>query len=224
MISTSDLIRLPYTHDLTEGGIAYALHSLPYIYQRGRGSPYDRLRRVVASAAVELAFRRYLADQKIPFEVKSATPFTEHDRYDVLLGGRRCEIKSFLISHREQISQMRRNPQRILRAPALVASDQHAGDGHSHLDLYVFAFLSGLVTASQSDLQKVIETKQPYSLIHVIPEGWNRPVSWNPLGKLVLKSEAEESITIDMGGQDEGREMCSTIVEQIGRASCRERV
>src|ERR1041385_3161579 len=174
MISTSDLIRLPYTHDLTEGGIAYALHSLPYIYQRGRGSPYDRLRRVVASAAVELAFRRYLADQKIPFEVKSATPFTEHDRYDVSLGGRRCEIKSFLISHREQISQMRHNPQMVLRIPALVASDQHAGDGHSPLDLYLFAFLSGLVTASPSDLQKVMDTKQQYYLIHLMPETWSR--------------------------------------------------
>src|ERR1041384_1680320 len=91
MITSSDLIRLPYTRDLTEGGIAYALHSLPYIYNRSGGSPYDRLRRVVAGAVVELAFRRYLAEQKIPFEVKEAAPFTERDRYDVSLGGRRCD-------------------------------------------------------------------------------------------------------------------------------------
>ena len=50
------------------------------------GSPYDRLRRIVAGAAVELAFRRYLSEQNIPFDVKGALPFTEHQRYDVTLG------------------------------------------------------------------------------------------------------------------------------------------
>ncbi len=213
MISSSDILHLPYTHDLTEGGIAYALRSLPYIYNRIGASPYDRLRRLVAGAAVELAFRRCLSEQNIPFDVKSAAPFTEHDRYDVWLGGRRCEIKSFLISHRDQISEMRRNPQIVLRAPALVASDQHAGDGHSPHDLYLFAFLLGLITGAQNDLKKVIEAQQPTYLVHVMPETWNRPSQWNPLGRLVLKSEAEASVTIEIGGQDEGREMRSCTVE-----------
>src|SRR5688500_1576462 len=128
MISPSDLLHLPYTRDLTEGGIAYALHSLPYMHHRAGSSPYDRLRRVVAGAAVELAFRRYLSEQNIPFEVEGARPLTDADRYDRLLGGRRCEIKSCLISHDDQISELRRNPQVVLKAPALVASDQHAGD------------------------------------------------------------------------------------------------
>jgi hypothetical protein len=167
----------------------------------------------VAQAAVELAFRRCLSDQSIPFEVRGATPFTEPDRYDVLLGGRRCAVKTFLINHRDQISQIKRNPQVILGAPALVASDLHAGDGHAPHDLYLFAFLCGLVAASQSDLQKVIETKQPYYFVHVMPESWNRPSKWNPLGKLILKSEAEEEITLEIGGQAEGREMRSCEVE-----------
>jgi hypothetical protein len=213
MISPADLLHLPYTRDLTEGGIAYALRSIPYIRHRAGSSLYDRLRRVVAGAAVELAFRRYLSEHNIPFEVKGAPPFTDHDRYDVSLGGRRCEIKSFLISHHDQISEIRRNPQVVLKAPAMVASDQHAGDGHSPRDLYFFAFLSGLVAASQTDLQKVIEAKQPHYLVHIMPEAWNRPTSWNPLGRLVLKSEAEENVTIEIGGQDAGREMLSSTVE-----------
>ena len=110
MLSSADLIHLPYTRDLTEGGIAYAIRSLPYTYNRMGGSPYDRLRRIVAGVAVELAFRRYLSEQEIPFDVKGATPFTEPDRYDVSLGGRRCDIKSFLITHREQISEMKHSP------------------------------------------------------------------------------------------------------------------
>jgi hypothetical protein len=177
------------------------------------GSPYDRLRRIVAGVAVELAFRRYLAEQNIPFDVKGATPFTEPDRYDVSLGGRRCDIKSFLITYREQISEMKRNPQVVLGAPALVPSDQNAAEGHSDNDIYLFAFLPGLVAASQGDLKKAVAADQPHYLIHAMPEGWMRPGGWNPLGALVLKSESAEAQVVEIGGQDGGREMRSVTVE-----------
>jgi hypothetical protein len=213
MLSSSGFIHLPYTSDLTEGGIAYAIHSLPYTYNRMGGSPYDRLRRIVAGVAVELAFRRYLSEQDIPFDVKGATPFTDPDRYDVLLGGRRCDIKSFLITYREQISEMKRNPEVVLKAPALVPSDQNAGEGHSDKDIYLFAFLSGLIAASQDDFGKAIYKDQPYYLIHAMPDSWVRPAEWNPLGALVLKSESEETQVIEIGGQDEGREMRTSLVE-----------
>ena len=213
MLTASDLIHLPYTRDLTEGGIAYALHALPHRYHRIGSSPYEPLRRLVAGAMVELAFRRYLSEQNISFEVKGAAPFTEPDRYDVMLAGQRCDLKSFLISHRDQIAEMQRNPQTVLRAPALVPSDLHAGEGHGGHDLYLFAFLSGLVTLSQSDLGKVIETRQPYYLLHVMPEAWKRPSKWSPLGKLALKSEAEEKVMIEIGGQAAGRELRSCTLE-----------
>ena len=213
MLSASDLIHIPYTRDLTEGGIAYALHSLPYAYHRIGDSGYESLRHMVVSAAVQLAFRRYLSEQNIPFEVQGAAPFTEHKRHDVLLNGRRCAIQPFLISQRDQIAALQHDPQVLLGAPALVASDQHAWEGHSPLDLYLFAFLAGLVTVSKNDLQKVIEAREPHYLVHVMPETWNRPMKWNPLGRLVLKSESEETQTLEIGGQDEGGAMRSYTVE-----------
>lgn len=213
MLNATDFIRLPYTQDLTEGGIAYAVRSLPYTYNRMGGSSNDRLRRIVAGVAVELAFRRYLAEQNIPFDVKGATPFTDPDRYDVSIGGRRCDLKSYLITHREQISEMKRNPLSILAAPALVPSDQNAADGHADHDIYLFAFLSGLIAASQADLKKAIALNQPFYLIHAMPEGWARPLQWNPLGRLAVKSEAEAPITLEIGGQDAGRGMRSVTME-----------
>ena len=63
MITVSDLILLPYTRDLTEGGIAYALRSLPYTYDRMGGSPYDRLRHIVAGVA---HFHRRISMNLIP--------------------------------------------------------------------------------------------------------------------------------------------------------------
>ena len=217
MIDTSDFIQLPYTHDLTEGGIAHMLRSLPYNLQREGSSTYERLRRGVAEAAVEIAFRRYLSEQGIPFDVKAGLPFTGQDHYDVMLGGRRCEIKSLLIRQDQQISQIRQNPKLLLKAPVLVASDQHAAEGHSPRDLYLFAFLLVGSTASQADQQKPIAVEQPHYLIHVLPEAWNRPSQWNPLGKLVLKSEAEDTQTIEIGGQDEGGALRSCAVELPSR-------
>ncbi len=200
MLFPSDLIRLPYTADLTEGGIAYALLSLPH-----KNFSYDQLRRTVAGTIVELAFRRYLSQQDIPFDVTAATPFTDPARHDVSLGGHRCDIQSFLISHRDQIAEIRRGPCVLLKASALVPSDQHASNGHSDNDLYLFAFLSGLIAASQSDLKKVSETNQPHYLIHVLPEKWRKPFNWNPLGALVLKSESDSEMLIEISGQDSGR-------------------
>lgn len=213
MLNSTDILRLPFTPDLTEGGIAYAIRSLPYTYDRMGGSPYDRLRRIVAGVAVELAFRRYLSERNIPFDVKGATPFTDPDRYDVSLGGHRCDIKSFLITYRDQIADMRRNPQIILSAPALVPADQHAADGHADNDLYLFAFLSGLLAASRADLKKVIAAGQPYYLVHALPREWCKPYTWSPLGPLVLKSEADAAMTVEIGGQDEDREFMLREVE-----------
>jgi len=200
MLSPSDLLHLPYTPDLTEGGIAFVLRSLPH-----RDLSYGRIRRIVAETAVQLAFRRFLALQNIPYDIRSATPFTEPDKHDVSLGGHRCEIKSFLISHRDQISRMHSDPAVMLNAPALVPSDPHAMDGHSEHDLYLFAFLSGLIAASQTDLRKIIETNQPHYLIHAMPEAWRNPFNWNPLAPLVLKSDSDTEMLVEINGQDEGR-------------------
>ena len=213
MITAVDVLHLPYTHDLTEGGIVYALHALPHAYPRTGGSPYDSLRRAVTGAAVELAFRRYLAQHNIPFEVKSAAPFTEPDRYDVTLGGRRCEIQSYLINHRDQITQIQRDPQVLFKAPARVPSDQHAAAGHSQHDLYLFAFLLGQIAVSQPDVQTVIEAKKPYYMVHVMPDAWKRPSKWAPLGRLALKSDSDETQLVELGGQDEGRALRSCRVE-----------
>jgi hypothetical protein len=213
MITPSDFLHLPYTPDLTEGGIAYAIRSLPYTYDRMGGSHFDRLRRIVAGVAVELAFRRQLSERDIPYDVKGATPFTDPDRYDVSLGGHRCDIKSYLISRRDQISSLRTQPELLLKAPALVPSDQHAADGHRDDDLYLFAFLTGLIAASQADLGKALEAGQPAYLVHAMDRAWSKPVNWQPINPLTLKSESDQTLTVEIGGQAQGREFLTRTLE-----------
>jgi hypothetical protein len=209
MISVENFIRLSYSPDLTESGIAYAIRSLPYTYNRMGGSLYSRLRRIVSGVAVELAFRRYLGEQDIPFDVKGMTPFTEPDRYDVSLGGHRCDLKTFVTSKRGQITAMRRNPAIALHAPALIPADQFAGENHSDQDIYLFAFLLGLTTNSNEEIKTALQAGQPIYLIHPMPPEWSRPNTWAPLGNLSLKSECSEVVTIEIGGLDKEREFIS---------------
>ncbi len=204
-MNSSDLLRLPFTRDLTEGGIAYAVRSLQHTFDRMGGSPYDRLRRIAAGVAVELALRRHLAQNDIPFDVKGATPFTDPDRYDVSLGGHRCDVKSFLITYRKQIASLHADPSLLLQAPALVPLDQYAADGHRPDDLYLFAFLTALTATSQRDLQSALAANQPIHLLHVMPREWANPQNWIPLGALALKSEGEVPLIIELGGQTEDR-------------------
>ena len=213
MLTSSDFLHLPFTQDLTEGGIAYTIRSLPNLARPTDGLLFDHLRRRVSAAIVELAFRRHLGGQGISYEVQGALPFTDPDRYDVILGGHRCDIHSYLINNRAQIANMRRDPASLLRVPALVPSDQHAGEGHHDNDLYLFAFLAGLTTPSSTELKKAVQAGQPSYLTHILPEAWGRPQAWTPLGPLVLKSESDETLTVELNGQAEGRGFLSCVVE-----------
>lgn len=209
MISVSDFIKLPYSADLTEGGIAYAVRSLAYNYDQMSGSLYSRLRRIVGSSAVELAFRHYLTQQEIPYQVKGVTPFSNANRYDVSLGGHRCDIKTFVTSKRNQITEMRKNPRLVLNAPALIPEEQFDAVNRQDQDIYLFAFLLGLTTNSPEDIQKAVQAGQNIYLIHPLRSDWARPDIWAPLGRLALKSECDVPLTIEIGGLDADRNFIS---------------
>ncbi len=206
MISANNFIKLPYTPDLTEGGIQYATRSLHYTYDRMGGSLYSRLRRIVGGVAVELALRRYLGEREIPFDVKGATAFTEPDHYDLSLGGHRVDVKTFVMSKRNQISSIRRNPGLVLRAPALLPEDQFVAANHTDQDLYLFAFLLGLTTNSPEDIQKADLAGQRLYLIHPLKSEWARPATWLHLGQISLKSECTVPFTVEFGGLNGERE------------------
>ena len=202
MIKTSDFITLKYTPDLTRAGIAYACRSLPYTYDRMGGSLFNRLRRIVAGVAVELAFRRHLNNTEVPHDSLGATPFTNPDRYDIAIGGRRCDIKSFMIAHKDRIRLIRQEPHQLLAAQALVPVDQIASDHLIDDDLYVFAFLTTLITPNHQSLQQALDANQPVYLIHALPKAWSRPEPWGSFGTLVLKSDSSQAVKLELGGQD----------------------
>jgi hypothetical protein len=216
MLNLADLIHLPYTPDLTEGGIAYACRWLAGTSEHMRDTPTERLRRKVGSAAVELAFRRYLTGQAIPFKVLGATPFTQPDQYDITLGGHRCKLASSLITRGSQTAQLRKDPGRLLEATALVPLEEFSGEANQPEVLHIFAFLAGWAASSQAELKKALAANQRVDWMHVLPEDWRRPRNWQALEHLVLKSDCEASLKLELGGLDGERDFVNCVVELPG--------
>ena len=220
MITIDDITRLRYSPDLTEGGIALAVRSLNQNFDRSSSSIFARLRRIVSSVAVELAFRRYLSEKATPFEVKSALPFSDPDRYEVSLGGHRCQINTDLISRRSLIGAMRRDPGTLLQTPALIPEEQLSAANLTGKEVLVFAFLLGLTATSPDELGKVMAAGQPMYLVHPLREDWANPSIWAPLGPLALKNECAEPINIEIGGQDAERNFITETLTLAPQKRC----
>lgn len=215
MITVSDILHLPYSPDLTEGGIAYACHSLTYSSNQKGKMSVEQLRNLVGEMSAELAFRRFLTEQAIPFQVHGATPFTHPDRYEVSLGGHRCKLDCTLISRREQITRIRKDPALTLSAPAVLPINQFSAEGSKPDDIHIFALSLGLTAVTSVEVDKALAAGLPACLIHPLPDGWICPRDWLPIEKLALKSECELPITIEMGGQNPEREFSTARLELL---------
>ena len=213
MLSPAEILRLPYDDSLTLAGIEYAKTSLHYTFNRMGLNPAARLRKIVAGVAVELAFRRWLDAQAIPYDLLGATAFTEKDRYDLCLGGRRCDVKSFLVNEPRRSAELRRDAAWLMDAMALVPEDQFDRSALGENDLYLFGFLAGRETRQRAEVKKTMEAGQPVYLMHTLAEeAWLGRGRWRSLGRLALKSSLAEPIAVEIGGQDEGR---AAIVERL---------
>jgi hypothetical protein len=196
------ILRLPYDASLTRAGIEYAKQSLHYTYNRMHLGAEARLRKIVVGVAVELAFRRWLEAEHVPYDLLGATPFTEKDKYDLRLGGRRCDVRSFLINDGPQISALRRDPAWLYEAEALVAEDQIQSDRVAEQDIYLFGFLAGLDTRQRPDLEGAIGAEQPMYLIYTPTQRrWRGAEQWRSLGQLLFKGDSRTLLEVEAGGQ-----------------------
>lgn len=210
MLTPDDFIYLPYTGDLNLAGLAYACRSLHYTYDRmqtgsatqpGRTHRYTRLQRIIGGKAAELALRRHLIEQSIPFDNLGATPFTDPDHYDIALGGRRCDLKSFLVLDKERVQKIQQQPKLLLQASALVPESQAMSAQLTDNDLLIFAFVTARLTEKYSEAQALQANGQPVYWIYLLPDEWGAALPWSSLGEVALKSELDAALQIELGGQ-----------------------
>ncbi|MDH5505611.1 MAG: hypothetical protein OEZ02_00140 [Anaerolineae bacterium] len=201
MLSEQDFIELAYTADLTQAGAAYVCRdwvTSPWRADDG----IEAARQLLAEKAGELAWRRYLGEAEIGYDVLAGSKFSEASSFDIALGGRRCMAATGLIWRREAIVQVLSKPSRLLENPVILPREQLASAALSDEDVFVFGFVCGLVTPSWKEVGRARDAGQPLYLVHRLPRKWAHPPQWGSLGKLVLKAEGGQAIAVEIGGED----------------------
>lgn len=202
MLAPSDIVVLPYDPQFSRAGVRYARDSLHYTYNRMRLNAADRLRKIVAGIAFEMAARRWLESASIRYSRIGATAFTDPDRFDLAVGGRRCDLKSSLICDKRKIVDLHRDPAWALDAEALVPDDQFDSERMGENDIYLFGFVTGLEARHTTDTEKALAKNLPACLVHTPPrDTWAGLSPWRSLGEITLKSSAAAPIVIEIGGQ-----------------------
>ncbi len=205
-LSASDILVLPYDPQFSRAGVQYARDSLHFTYNRMRLNPADRLRKIVVGIAFEMATRRWFESASLPYNRLGATAFTDPDRFDLAIRGRRCDLKSSLIYDRRKIAALHADPGWVLDAEALVPEDQFESERMSEHDIYIFGFVTGLEARHSTDTAKAAAKGLPIYMVHTPPPThWAGLSQWRSLGELALKSDSEEAITVEIGGQDAHR-------------------
>ncbi len=202
MNTATDLIHLPYTPDLTQAGIAYACRRLACTYLTEAQKTYISMRDLVTLTAASLAFQRYLSSESIPHTIQGSFPYTDPASYALLLGGRRCMVKSDLIYNRKVLRNLHTQPAGILARQAMVDVEDLEPDLLLEDDLLVFALVFALITRDQTELKKALDAGQPACLIHTMPENWANPLPDLPLGEIALKSNHDRDINLNIGGRN----------------------
>jgi len=205
MVTPNDFIELAYTGDLTSTGIIYTCKSLSFVNLQKDQPTIKQLRQMVSGVAVELAFRRHLNSEKVPHSNLDTRPFTDPDRYDIAIGGRKCKILTYILTQKNHIRHVRQHPEALLDAKALVTKRYATSDDLNDEDLYIFAFLNALITPDIHSIEKAVKAKQPIYLIRTLPMSWAKPKHWVSLGNYSLKSNDTQEIIVILGGLNANR-------------------
>ncbi|MBM4423001.1 MAG: hypothetical protein FJ030_06355 [Chloroflexi bacterium] len=205
-LSSSDIIILPYDSQFSRAGVQYARDSLHFTFNRMQLNTGERLRKIVAGIAFEMATRRWLESESIRYDRLGATAFTDSDRFDLAIGGRRCDLKSSLIYDKRKIIDLRADPAWVMDAEALVPEDQFESERMGEHDIYVFGFVAGLEARHSTDTEKALAKNLPVCMVHTpTREVWCNIVQWRSLGGVAFKSNADAPIAIEIGGQAANR-------------------
>ncbi|HSQ16462.1 MAG TPA: hypothetical protein VLM83_02085 [Anaerolineales bacterium] len=206
MASEEDLVHLAYTPDLTEAGIAYGLQWLAHSRGETGKLTLTKFQKLVLNKAVELAFRRYLAEQNVPSETVPSTSFTSQGEYALVVAGWRCVLQCIFLPHHESPQHAESPPNQIMQAAALVLSEQVIAWVPGNKDVYIFAFINRQVC--REGIQESM-VDRPACWLVALPIAWSSPRTQAALGRLVLKVDGSSELQISIGGRNLDQQLVS---------------
>ncbi len=202
MLTASDLIRLPYTPDLTQAGIAYVCRWLACTYLAENQKTYISMRDLVVDVAANLAFQRYLNSEHIPHTVLTNIFLEDPICYAFLLGDRRCFLKVNLVFDRKVIHTLCSKPDKILRRQAELDLADLDYERMPDEDLIIQALVPAIITRRPKELVNALVAGKPVCLMHTLSAAWANPLPENHFEEIAIKSNHHRDITVEMGDRD----------------------
>jgi hypothetical protein len=206
MLTTTDILTRSLTREMMNVGVNIALKGLTFTSFNNIQDEIAFTEQRIIETTTYVAFRRCLYEMGVPHSSYISTPFTDPDRQNIVLGGRRCIIQAELTHKKEDIRFQRRYPETILDKEARF---QDSSDNIWEEDLLLFAFVTGLLARSPSEIHKAYQAQQPLSLMHTLPLKKRALKRWSPLGTLALKTDARRTLNFELGGQRKDRTYCT---------------
>ena len=205
-------LRLPADEAFIRAGIEYAKRTLGSGRLPRQWAPH--LRTVIAAAAIELAFRRWLETNAVPYQLFPVNAFTNHPRSELLLGGRRCHLQTTLIGEREVVNALRCDRRRWQSACVWLPESCFQTEKLTENDLCLFGLATMREMRRADDWRQIVATGQPHYLLHAprrwrsvvetltLPRVLHHPPRWKTLGRLSVMNNTMQPLTVEVGGQD----------------------
>jgi hypothetical protein len=201
MLKKADLIQVNCESNIIQAGLAEASQAAALPGRYPRLNSFDRIRLRAANGIAGLALRRILAKDQVPHQLGPSPNFNREEGYDPILGGRRCVPIAQLICRRGLIRKYGQDPAGLIDR-TLFLPEMPDWEFYGDEDLFVFVFVSTLVTRSREAIKKALVAEQPLHLIHRMPSSWSLPEHWMPLETLVLKTDLSHPVALTLHGQD----------------------
>jgi hypothetical protein len=216
MRKITNLILLDCEKTYLQAGVEEACRAAAQPGRFPQLNSFDRIRLRVADNLAALAFRRCLADHRVPHQYAASPGFADPTGYLPVIGGRNCIPVPQLICRRSLIRSLRKDPAQLLKRD-LIVPERAGWQAFGQEDLYVFAFISALVTRSREAIKKAVNAGEPLKLLYRMPPEWSLPERWSPLETLVFKTDLSNAVTLTLHGQDGRQQYCSQQVKLAGR-------
>ena len=87
-----DWVQWPIDASLTMAGITYACQTLSKQIALHKSPNLQQIRSIVPQISTELAVRRWMEKERLPYKLHEDQPFTHPSRPSIILGGRHVGI------------------------------------------------------------------------------------------------------------------------------------